>query len=281
MWHVTCMQGNQSDSRLLVVANQIGHLIPGLSFGHNLCFKYPNGWCEPILDIYVSRAFQWYKKLFNPMNFDSCNFPLKIRESIGTLTPKMGAHLGVWGFIPSHSLALSWEHEMWLSGSLLHLHKPLPWSRAQGYVCDIGVPACPFILKMLWIRERTSTPSSTIFTFRFAFESFKECGGASFPTCCWNNVGGQPHLINIMNSRRGENSGLTISLSQMWWPTIFKIEISCDQWEGSACPHDGPYFFLKGWGVVGIFCFFSLFPMCFHQVPLIFKLFLNAFPLTP
>jgi hypothetical protein len=216
------------------------------------------------------------------MSFDSCNFPLKIRESIGTLIPKMGAHLGVWGFIPSHFLALlgTWNVTFGLTLSPC-LHKPLPWSQTQGYNCDIGLLACPFILEMLWIRERTSTPSSTIFTFRFTFESFKECGGVSFLTSCWNNVGGQPHLINRMNSKRGENSGLAISLSQMWWPTIFKIKISCDQWKGSACTHDGPYFFLKGWGVVGIFCFFSLFPMCSHHVPLVLKLFLNAFPLTP
>jgi len=40
------------------------------------------------------------------MNFDPYDRPLKIRESIGIPTPKVGAHLGVWGFIPSHSLAL-------------------------------------------------------------------------------------------------------------------------------------------------------------------------------
>ncbi len=40
------------------------------------------------------------------MGFDSCNRSLKIWESIRTPTPKMGAHLGVWGFIPSHSLTL-------------------------------------------------------------------------------------------------------------------------------------------------------------------------------
>jgi hypothetical protein len=40
------------------------------------------------------------------MNFDPCNRPLKIQEFTGTLTPKMGAHLEVWGFIPSHSFAL-------------------------------------------------------------------------------------------------------------------------------------------------------------------------------
>jgi len=39
------------------------------------------------------------------MNFVPYNFPLKFFESIGTLTPKVGAHLGVWGFIPSHSFA--------------------------------------------------------------------------------------------------------------------------------------------------------------------------------
>ncbi len=40
------------------------------------------------------------------MSFDPCNCPLKIQESIGTPTPKVGTHLGVWGFISSHSLAL-------------------------------------------------------------------------------------------------------------------------------------------------------------------------------
>jgi hypothetical protein len=36
-------------------------------------------------------------------------------------TPNMGVHLGVWGFIPSHSLDSlhSREHVMWLSGLLL------------------------------------------------------------------------------------------------------------------------------------------------------------------
>jgi hypothetical protein len=64
------------------------------------------------LDIYVLRAFQWYKELFNPLGFDPCNRFLKIRESIGTPTSKMGVHLGVWGFIPSHSLTLSGAWDM-------------------------------------------------------------------------------------------------------------------------------------------------------------------------
>ncbi len=42
------------------------------------------------------------KELFNPMSFDPYNYPLKIWESIGILTPKVGIRMGVWGFIPSH-----------------------------------------------------------------------------------------------------------------------------------------------------------------------------------
>jgi hypothetical protein len=61
MWHATCTQGNQGDSQLFVVGSQTANLIPDPSFGQNLCFEDPNGSCEPILDIYVPRAFPWYK----------------------------------------------------------------------------------------------------------------------------------------------------------------------------------------------------------------------------
>jgi hypothetical protein len=106
MWHATCMQGNQGDSWLLVVGSQIANLTLDPSFGHNLCFNYPNGSCEPILNIYFPRNFQWYKGRFNPIGFDPCNCSLKIQESIGTPTPKVRVHLGVWRFIPSHSRTL-------------------------------------------------------------------------------------------------------------------------------------------------------------------------------
>jgi hypothetical protein len=89
-----------------MVGNQIGNLIPDPSFGYNLCFKYRNRSCETILDIQVQKNFQWYKILSNPMNFDPCNCPLKIWESLRTLSSKVRAHFGVWGFIPSHSPTL-------------------------------------------------------------------------------------------------------------------------------------------------------------------------------
>ncbi len=41
------------------------------------------------------------------MSFDPCNCLLKVQKTIGTPTPKVGTHLGVWGFIPSHSPAFS------------------------------------------------------------------------------------------------------------------------------------------------------------------------------
>jgi hypothetical protein len=90
---------------------KIANLTPDPSFGHNLCFKCPNGSREPILNINDPRAFQWYKELLNTMGFDPYNYSLKIRECIGTLTPKVGVHLGVWRFIPLHfpTLLGAWD----------------------------------------------------------------------------------------------------------------------------------------------------------------------------
>jgi hypothetical protein len=90
-----------------MVGNQIGNLTPDFSFSHNLCFKYLNGSCKLILDIYVLRSFQWYTKLFNLMSLDTWNRPLKIWKSIGTPTRKVGTHLGMWGLIFSHFPTLS------------------------------------------------------------------------------------------------------------------------------------------------------------------------------
>jgi hypothetical protein len=61
----------------------------------------PNGSWEPILDIYVSRAFQWYNELLNPMSFDPYNLSLKIRGSNSQNGNPLGS---VW----VHSLTLSY-----------------------------------------------------------------------------------------------------------------------------------------------------------------------------
>jgi hypothetical protein len=135
MWHATFMHIIHNDSWFLMVRNQIDTLTPGSFFGHNLCYKHSNGSCELTSDIYISKVFQWYKEFFNLMSFDPSNHSLKIWESIGTPTPIMEIHLGVFGLIPSHYRALPgvW---MWLLGCILgpHFSMPLFWSQAQG--CD-------------------------------------------------------------------------------------------------------------------------------------------------
>jgi hypothetical protein len=45
------------------------------------------------------------------MGFDPFNHSLKIWKSIETLSPKVGAHLGVWGSF-SHTFLRSQEHEV-------------------------------------------------------------------------------------------------------------------------------------------------------------------------
>jgi len=83
MSHSICRQVNRVDSKLFLVGSQIGSLTPDPSFGHNLCFRYLNEQCEPILDIYVPRSFQWYKECHKPLSFDPWNRYLKFWESIG------------------------------------------------------------------------------------------------------------------------------------------------------------------------------------------------------
>jgi hypothetical protein len=78
-----CTHRDRVDSWLLVLRSQTGNLTPDLSFCHNLCYRYPNGSCKPIFDIYT---FQWYKKRLNARCFDPCNRTLKFRES--RKTPK-------------------------------------------------------------------------------------------------------------------------------------------------------------------------------------------------
>jgi hypothetical protein len=132
MSETTYMRGNRGDSWLLMVGSQFSNLTPNRSFGHNLCFKCPNGSCEPILDIYVSKAFEWSKELFNPMGFDPCNCILKIQDSNSQNGSSFGSMEVQFSHFPI--LSTSQGHELWLMGFTLgpHLCKPLPWLQAQG-----------------------------------------------------------------------------------------------------------------------------------------------------
>jgi hypothetical protein len=161
MSHIVYKQGNQVDSWLLVVGSQIANLTPGLSFGHNLCSRCPNGWCKPISDIYASIVFQWYKKLFKQMDFDPCNRALKIQKSIWESNSQDGSS---FGSVRVHSLTLfgtpgsMWNdsqvflHMMGCAlasllihiGDVPHVH---PWS------CFI--PKCDLCI---WPQNRQATP---------------------------------------------------------------------------------------------------------------------------
>jgi hypothetical protein len=131
------------ESRLLVVRSQIVNLTLGPSFGHNLWFKCSNEQCKPILDIYVSIAFQWYQKRNNPLRFDPSTCPLKFWGSTGTPSPKMGIALGVWGLTPSHSPTLSYipGSVWWLPGFLLACNLPMPLLSFPGFL-PFGLQPC-------------------------------------------------------------------------------------------------------------------------------------------
>jgi hypothetical protein len=154
MSHATCTQGNRGNSWLLVVGSQIANLTFGPSFGHNLCLKCPNGSCEPILDIYIPRSFQWYKDHLNPMGLDPYNRSLKVWESIESPSK---LQLPKWEFTWEcegsflHVILHSWKHEMWLLGFLLgsQLCKPFPWSRTQGQGYNIFPSVTPHSLSFL------------------------------------------------------------------------------------------------------------------------------------
>jgi hypothetical protein len=110
--HTTYTHGNRVDSWYFVVRSQTVNLPPDLSFYHNLCYRCPNGSCEPILNIYTLIDFQWYKKLLYVRGFDDCKRSLKVWESTGTLTPKVGIHLWVWVFILTLFLPLLLAHTL-------------------------------------------------------------------------------------------------------------------------------------------------------------------------
>jgi hypothetical protein len=91
-----------------MIKSQINNLILGPSFGHNLCFKYANGSCEPILDILVSRTFHWYKELFNLMHFD----PLQLLSENSRVYRESNSQSGSsFGSVGVHSLTRSYTLE--------------------------------------------------------------------------------------------------------------------------------------------------------------------------
>jgi len=96
--HYSRRRWEEVDSRLLVVGSQIASLTPGPSFAHNLGCRCPNGQCEAIFDIYVSRPFQWHQEHPNARCFGPCCRALNIQES--RKTPNLQL-FQVLGFTPT------------------------------------------------------------------------------------------------------------------------------------------------------------------------------------
>jgi len=125
MWHTPYTHIIQGDSQLLMLRIKLT-LWVSTFISTITCVVSIQFWsCKPILNIYVLGDFQWYKELFNLMNFNPSNHFLKIWKSFEILTPKVRAHLGMCVFIPSHSPTLLgvW---MWLSRCTLDPHLSMP-----------------------------------------------------------------------------------------------------------------------------------------------------------
>jgi len=162
MLHAFCSRMNRVDSRLSLVGSQTGSLIPGPSFGRNLCFTCPNEQCEPILDIYVPKNFQWYKKLHNPFSFDPWNSSLKFWKSIGTPSPKVGVALGMWRFTPSHFLTLPCTPgSMWCDSWASSWLAPL-WL----FCLDSQAPSWLATLQPFWLGRKPKARVVTLCAFR-------------------------------------------------------------------------------------------------------------------
>ncbi len=89
-------------------------MTPSLSFGHNLCCKYPNGSCKPILNIYIPKASNDINN-FSTQWIWPLQSPSKKRDS----NSQSGSSLGSVGGSFLHTLLHSQKHEMWFPGSLL------------------------------------------------------------------------------------------------------------------------------------------------------------------
>jgi hypothetical protein len=91
-----------------VVGSQIGTLTLDPSFGHNLCFKYSNGTCEPISDIYVSRSFNGINTFIIQWGLTPWNYFLKIQKSIGNPFGNVWVHSFTLSYIPGNMKCDFW-----------------------------------------------------------------------------------------------------------------------------------------------------------------------------
>jgi len=106
------------------------------------------------------------------MIFDPCNWSLKIWESIGTTTPKVGTHLGVWGFVHSPTLPRAWDVSLGLPSwpaplqALALVVSPRLGLRQAEWVFEVGWVAVVLVFGFVKDEQTFST---------FAFTKDKLC----------------------------------------------------------------------------------------------------------
>jgi len=118
--HSVWKHRDRVDCRLLVVGSQTAILTPGPSFDHNLCCKCPNGSCEAIFDIYISRPFQRHKEHLKARCFSFYYLALKLWES--RRTPS--SHFRECESHPHTCLKVGLQHSLSQSLPLFLYHHP-------------------------------------------------------------------------------------------------------------------------------------------------------------
>jgi hypothetical protein len=199
MWHATWKQGNWGDFWLLVVGSQIGNLTPDFSFGHNLCFKYPNGSCQPILDIYVPRVS-------NDIRNFLIQWVLTLVITLWRFESPLGFQFLKWGIIWEcggsfpHTLLHSQEHEVWFPCSLLacaFVNPCLgPEPKARVAIMRVGMVAIP---PMWWPLDQFWQLHHVEFDVKFIF--FQK--------------------INEITSKLGWNTSYLVATTWFYFPTCW------------------------------------------------------------
>jgi hypothetical protein len=118
------------------------------------------------------------------MCFDPWNCSLKIWKSIGTPTPKMGAHLGMWKFIPSHSPTLP---KAWNVTPMLHSW-PAP-SQARALVTSLRLKLQHFWKAPLTCALLPTPRNFIMFQYKFSSKMY----------CTWHFITIIGHVLRLYN----------------------------------------------------------------------------------
>ncbi len=130
------------------------------------------------------------------------------------------------------------------------------------------------VARLLWVLSFLLAPSSNL--SRREFQKWATPSAPPFPLFFFSWRGGEFFLGSLETNKNKDPQfimGVPISPGQKWWWTVLEIEISCSQWEGSACTQSALIFFsFKFWGGGRRTFSFSfvpnMFPWGYHKFPM-------------